>query len=304
MSLDPTVRDYFDEIFRRQPNVVFEVLTGEALTDEHFEPGSSITEIVNPDGAFFASELYPFFDTTHFEVEPKGPEADTEFAIGWIEINRGSVSQGHTDQVVITNIDTGEAVFQSDRIEVEAMATDATVVNDVTVPGLPAGNYSITLTLNVDGAYNPSEATTDKGLATGIPLAFGVGGFDPTRPATAEQANVEAVGNAAFYLGSINNTGEEARAQENLALALEAYVGVIPAGLTEGDDLMPRILQAAQTVRGLEIADPVAFQQAISADADAAAGVMQQVTGLTVTPAAGADALLDLVDKAAAAAAG
>jgi hypothetical protein len=99
----------------------------------------------------------------------------------------------------------------------------------------------------------------------------------------------------------INNTGEEAEARENLALALQSYAGVLPAGTTEGDDLMPRVLQAARAVRALDISDRMAFQQAISADAEAAAQVMQQVSGLSVTPADGADVLIDLADKAAAA---
>jgi hypothetical protein len=301
-SLDPTVRGYFDEIFRRAPETVFEVFTGEALTDQDFEKGSSISEIVNPDEGNFPTDVVPFFDTEYIGVEPDAPEANTEFTVGWIEVNRGTASSGHADQVQIMDIDTGQTVFESERIEVEAMASNASAQKDVKVPGLPTGNYSMTLVLNVDGTYDLGEATQDKGVTSQVPLLFGVGGADPMRPSSPEQANTEAVQNAYVHVASVNNYGQEAEAQENVALALESYAGVIPAGLTAEDDLMPRILQAAQTVRRLEITDSATFQQAISADAAATAEVMQQVSGLSVTPAAGAEALLDFADKVIAAA--
>jgi hypothetical protein len=303
MSIDPTLRGYFDEIFRRHPETVFEVFTGTPLQDGEVPGGSTLSEVLNPEGAFFSADLVPYFDTMDLSVEPAGPEAATKFTIRWTDTNKGAASQGHADQVRIENTDTSQIAFESDRIDVEPLGSGASAAHVVTVEeGLPPGNYQVTLVLNVDGAFDMNDATGDRGLRTEIPYVFGVGGFDPSRPSTPERANLEAVGNAAFYLGSINNTGEEAKAQEYLALALESYAGVLPMGLTEGDDLMPRVLQMAQTVRGLEIADPVAFQQAISADADATAQVMSQVTGLSMTPAAGGEAILDFADKAVAAA--
>jgi hypothetical protein len=155
----------------------------------------------------------------------------------------------------------------------------------VTVPGLPASGNEARLTINVDGAFTLNEATGDVGLSTGTERVFGVGGADPTPPSTPEAANVNTV-----------------RMAMHLALGLESYVGVLPAGLTVEDDLMPRVLQAAQAVRALQIEDPVVFQQAISADVDSAYQVLEQVVGPSATPVQGADAMLDLAGKAAAAA--
>ena len=304
LSLDETTRGYFDEIFRRHPEDMFNVFTGEAAPSG-IGGATSITELFGVEGAFSSTDVVPVFGASDIAVDPEAPEVNTEFTIRWSDTNHGGVgSRGHADQLRVVSYETGDVVFESDRIEVAGVgASDASAPNEVKVPGgLPAGGYSIQFTLNVDGAADTTQATVEQGLMGGAEFLFGVGGADPTRPATPEAANTEAVNYAYFYLSSINNTDDQANAQENLALAIESYAGVLPAGLTADDDLMPRILQAAGAVRGLAITDAVAFQAAISADADAAAQVMQQVTGLVVTPAAGAQTLLDLADKAAAAA--
>jgi hypothetical protein len=299
-SLDATAKAAIDEMFRLHPEDMYRALTGEQAP-ENLPRADSLSDILNPEGAMSGIELVPYY-AAEVTIEPSGPEANTEFTIRWTDTNYGAASQGHSDQVEIINYDTGESVFTGDRVEVDALAANASANQEIKVPGLPAGNYSVRVSVNVDGSYDPNEATRDAGIAGMAERVFGVGGFDPTRPATPEQANTEAVGNALFYLLSMSNTGEEAKAQEYLAQALQSYAGVLPAGTTADDDLMPRILQAATTVRGLEIADPAAFQQAIAADAAATAQVIQQVEGLSVTPAQGAEALLDLADKAGSAA--
>ena len=249
------------------------------------------------EGAQAAFQTMPMPGVANVSVEPDGPDANTAFVIRWTDRNEGGkASRGHVDQIAVSIMETSEEVFTGPRVDVPALEPGAEAQVEQAVPGLPAGNYAVAITVNVEGANNPGDAVASVGLKGRGSGFFGVGGSDPYRPATRGEANLNAVDEANSYLGDAwQDIGQYPR-QEAVAMALQSYAGVLEAGLTAEDDLMPRLLAASQRARALEVGDPTAWRDAHLAELEAARATLTQVRSLEISPAQGAEALIRFAD--------
>jgi hypothetical protein len=291
VGLDDRTKEIFDHIYRRQPRAVLRAIAPDNyIEDDEPLPGSTLGEVLNPDGAGDAGSLLGMIEGHSHTIEPEGTDANAPFTINWTEANRGGELSSYSTHVVIRDENNAE-VF-NERVDFDGLAAGAERRHGLHVPeGLPAGNYRLEAWHNVDAGDDPTSATLEAGLRTLSQLDFGIGGFDPSRPSDPGLANQMALSTTVGHLYLIHNESEDNPAP-HLADALESYAGMLSAGLTEGDDLMPQVLDMAGRLRALQVTDNIAFRDAILPDIEETKTAMDMVTNFQMSPDDGALALL------------
>jgi hypothetical protein len=292
VGLDDRTKAIFDHIYNQEPRLVLRAVAPDNYIDddEGLPPGATLGEVLNPDGATSPMLMLGSISGYGHAIDPEGPDASTPFTIRWTESGFGGTLASYGTQVVIRDANLNEVFNQ--RVDFAGLEQGAEAARELQVPnGLPAGTYRLEAWHNVDGGSDPTTATLETGVQTFSGLDFGVGGFDPNRPSDPGQANQMALGDTVGHLYLITDQSEDNPAP-HLADALESYAGMLSAGLTEGDNLMPQVLEMAGRLRALQVTDHIAFRDAILPDIEETKTAMEMVSTYQMSPDDGAMALL------------
>jgi len=167
VSLDPRTRGFFEAAYVEAPETVVRALGGAALSAGEISEHASLASVLGADAGASATDLVPYIGITGSPVTAPPLLTDGDaFVLRWDDVNYGSASSGHDDEIGIFDV-SNSLVFQ-DRVGVGALDRAAHATVEVAVPGLATGNYTARILHNADGvdvAY-AAYATRERGIQT------------------------------------------------------------------------------------------------------------------------------------------
>jgi hypothetical protein len=157
IRLDDTTKGYFEQLYKKYPQDVSEILAGEALLPAG--PCNTLQDWVDGKGGGEALTLMSFdsvyIDIREMKAEPEQVGSDQPFKVVWAGEAKADFPD-REDRLVILDHDGTEV--RNMTLTYPAIKAGA-VKEEIDCSPLPNGTYTASLTINVDGTDHGTELT-------------------------------------------------------------------------------------------------------------------------------------------------